>query len=93
MQNKYDKDGNKLQEADPGFTTKTKFIVKMWDFDSLYTTHQEKIVKDFVEFNADGSGWILARVNSISLHIDKYSVMRQSPTTTKMKQLFCYNPT
>ena len=77
MQNKYDKDGNKLQEADPGFTTKTKFIVKMWDFDSLYTTHQEKIVKDFVEFNADGSGWILARVNSISLHIAKYSVMWQ----------------
>ena len=37
--NKYDKDGNKLQEADPGFTTDAKLTVKMWDFDSQYITN------------------------------------------------------
>ena len=29
----------------------------------------DKIMKDFVEFNANGSGWILSRVRLISIHM------------------------
>ena len=29
----------------------------------------DKIMKDFVEFNANGSGWILSRVRLISVHM------------------------
>ena len=56
-------------EIDPGFTSNMKTTVHMWNFDELYNECSEKIMKDFVEFNANGSGWILSRVSLISVHM------------------------
>ena len=43
--------------------------LNMWNFDELYNECSEKIMKNFVEFNANGSGWILSRVRLISVHM------------------------
>ena len=52
------------------------------NFDSEYSTNQEKIVNDFVAFNANGSGWTLQRVNSVSLHMVQYATRQAATTTT-----------
>ena len=70
---KYDKDGNMYEEAHPGFTSNPNISSTLMNFNSVYNEHQEKIVNDFVAFNANGSGWILNRVNSVSLHMMQYS--------------------
>ena len=79
---KTDKDGEKYEEAYPGFTSNHKISGTLLNFDSEYSTNQEKIVNDFVEFNANGSGWILERVNSVSLHMVQYTTGRATTTTT-----------
>ena len=37
----------------------------------------QKIMNDFIEFNASGSGWILERMENLSINIARYQ-----PTTT-----------
>ena len=66
---KMDKEGRRTDEIDPGFTSNMKTTLHMWNFDELYNECSEKIMKDFVEFNANGSGWILSRVRLISVHM------------------------
>ena len=70
---KIDKDGNMYEEAQTGFTSNPNILSTLMNFDLVYNEHQEKIVNDFVVFNANGSGWILARVNSVSLQMMHYS--------------------
>ena len=77
---KYDKDGNMYEEAHPGFTSNPNISSTLIDFDVKYNEHHDKIINDFVEFNANGSGWILNRVNSVSLHMIQYS-RPTSPST------------
>merc|ERR1712208_125098 len=79
---KMDKDGNKYDEVHAGFTSKPAISATMLNFDSLYKEHQEKIVNDFVAFNANGSGWVLDRVSEISLHMVHYSTGNATTTTT-----------
>ena len=79
---KTDKDGNKLEEAHPGFTSNHKISATLFDFNNDYSTHQEKIVNDFLAFNANGSGWILDKVNSVSLHMVHYSTGRATTRTS-----------
>ena len=69
IMHKRDKEGNIVQEADPGFTSNTNTSLHMWNFDELYNECSEKIMNDFVQFNANGSGWILSRVRLISVHM------------------------
>ena len=70
---KYDKDGNIYEEAHPGFTSNPNISSTLMNFDLVYNEHHDKIVNDFVAFNANGSGWILNRVSSVSLHMMQYS--------------------
>ena len=70
---KMDKDGNKYAEVHAGFTSKPALSPTMMNFDSVYKVHQEKIMNDFVAFNANGSGWILDRVSEICLHMTHYT--------------------
>ena len=69
IMHKIDKEGRIADEIDPGFTSNMKTTLHMWNFDELYNECSEKIMKDFVEFNANGSGWILSRVRLISVHM------------------------
>ena len=78
---KTDKDGDQFEVAHPGFTSNPNISATLLNFDSVYTTNQEKIVNDFVAFNANESGWILQRVNSVSLHMVQYTT-EQATTTT-----------
>ena len=79
---KSDKAGNKIDEVHAGFTSKTAISATMLNFDSVYKEHQEKIVNDFVAFNANGSGWVLDRVSEICLHMVHYSTGNATTTTT-----------
>ena len=44
----------------------------MRDFDELYRECTSKKMNDFVEFNANGSGWILDRVAFTQIHMYNY---------------------
>ena len=69
IMHKMDKEGKMTDEVVPGFTSNMKTTLHMWNFDELYNECSEKIMKNFVEFNANGSGWILSRVRLISVHM------------------------
>jgi len=70
---KMDKEGNILEQVTPGFTSNPTISSNLMNFELLYDEHHDKIINDFVSFNANGSGWILKRVYSISLHMMQYS--------------------
>ena len=69
---KHDKDGNNYQQVVPGFSSNTTISLTTIDFNELYEECTNKIINDFVEFNANGSGWILNRVSHISIHMYNY---------------------
>ena len=69
---KLDKDGNMISKAAPGFSSNTNISLTMRDFEDLYTECKNKIMNDFTEFNANGSGWILDRVALTSIHMCNY---------------------
>ena len=69
---KLDKDGNMISKAAPGFSSNTNISLTMNDFEELYTECTNKIMNDFAEFNANGSGWILDRVALTSIHMYNY---------------------
>ena len=60
------------QEASPGFTSNPKITGGMWNFEYLYKESFDKIINDFTAFNANESGWILKRVELISVNIARY---------------------
>ena len=62
-------DGKPVGEIDPGFTSNPGITATMYNFDNGYNTAREKIEKNFNEFCANGSGWILDRVDLVSVHI------------------------
>ena len=69
---KLDSDGNVISKAVPGFSSNTNISLTMNDFEEIYTECISKIMNDFVEFNANGSGWILDRVTLTSIHMCNY---------------------
>ena len=69
---KLDKDSNMISKAAPGFSSNTNISITMGNFEDLYTECKNKIMNDFAEFNANGSGWILDRVVLTSIHMCNY---------------------
>ena len=69
---KLDKDSNMISKAAPGFSSNTNISLTMRDFEDLYTECKNKIMNDFAEFNANGSGCILDRVALTSIHMCNY---------------------
>ena len=69
---KLDSDGNVISKAVPGFSSNTTISLTMNDFEELYTECISKIMNDFVEFNANGSGWILEIVAFTSINMYNY---------------------
>jgi hypothetical protein len=53
----------------------------MIDFEELYAESSHKIMNDFVNYIANGSGWILSRVQLISVHIHCYSSFSVNDTS------------
>jgi len=70
---KISSEGIITQEASPGFTSRPTNTLSMVDFEELYLESSNKIMNDFDNYNANGSGWILSRVQLISVHIHCYS--------------------
>ena len=51
-----------------------------------YNTAREKIEKDFVAFCANGSGWILDRVDLVSVHIAGYDLSPQASSKKRRER-------
>ena len=69
---KINKDGDKIDNASPGFSGTTNTTLHLWNFEDSYDISVKKIMNDFIEFNANGSGWILERVENLSINIARY---------------------
>ena len=69
---KLDSEGNVISKVVPGFSSNTTISLTMNDFEELYTECIRKIMYDFTEFNANGSGWVLDRVAFTSIHMYNY---------------------
>ena len=72
---KVDSDSNVISRAVPGFSSNTNLLLTMNDFDELYTECISKIMNDFAEFNANGSGWVLDRVAFTSINMYNYQAI------------------
>ena len=71
-------EGNTIQLTSLGFIWNTKISAGMWNFEYLYKLSVWKIRNDFTEFNANWSGWILERVELISVHIARYQPIQSN---------------
>ena len=71
-------EGNTIQLTSLGFISNTKISAGMWNFEYLYKLSVWKIINDFTEFNANWSGWILERVELISVHIARYQPIQSN---------------
>ena len=70
----YTDDGKQVGQVDPGFTSRPIITAMMFNFDEGYNTAREKIEKNFDEFLRNGSGYILDRVDLVSVHIAGYDL-------------------
>ena len=73
----YTDDGKQVGQIDPGFTSRPVITAMMYNFDEGYNAARQKIEKNFVEFCANGSGYILDRVALVSVHIAGYDLAPQ----------------
>ena len=69
---KMDKDGDIIDDASPGFSGTTNTTLNLWNFEDSYDKSVQKIMNNYIEFNANGSGWILERVENLSINIARY---------------------
>ena len=82
----YTDDGKQVGQFDPGFTSKPRITAMMFNFDEGYNTAREKTEKNFVEFCANGSGWIFDRVDLVSVHIAGYDTEPQTTSKEKVNE-------
>ena len=72
-----DKDGNK-KFASAGFYGGTHTLLRQSQFEEAYTLSTAQIWKSFDHWLKNGSGWVLDRVEQITLRTAKYKPMRGS---------------
>ena len=72
---KVDKDGN-VQQASPYFSSDTRRLTDMSSYDYLMDKGIAKIMKKFEQWVSDGSGWVMKRINSITVKIARYSPIK-----------------
>ena len=82
----YTNDGKQVGQIDPGFTSRPRITSVMYNFNEGYNTAREKIEKNFVEFCANGSGYILDRVALVSVHIAGYDISLQRKEQSEQEQ-------
>ena len=82
----YTDDGKQIGQIDPGFTSNHRMTAMMFNFDDGYNTAREKIEKNFLEFCANGSGWIFDRVDLVSVHIAGYELASQKTSKEKANE-------
>ena len=71
---------------DPGFTSRPTITPMMQNFDKGYHDARQKIDKNIEEFLRNGSGYIVDRVDLMSLHIAGYNLSRQPSASEQREQ-------
>ena len=82
----YSDDGKQVGQIDPGFTSRPRITAMMYNFDEGYNAARQKIEKNFVEFCANGSGYILDRVALVSVHIAGYDLSPHQSAKEKVDE-------
>ena len=73
-------------EIDPGFTSRPRITPMMSNFDEGYKIARQKIDKNIEEFLRNGSGYIVDRVDLVSVHIAGYDNSRQPSSKQQREQ-------
>ena len=79
----YTDDGRRVEQNDPCFYSRPVMTSMMINFDEGYSIARQMIEKNFDEFCASGSVYILDRVELVSVHIAGYDL---SPQTKEQKE-------
>ena len=82
----YSDDGKQVGQIDPGFTSHPRITAMMYNFDVGYNIARQKIEKNFDEFLRNGSGYILDRVDLVSVHIAGYDLSPQTSSKDQREQ-------
>jgi hypothetical protein len=82
----YSDDGKQVGQVDPGFTSHPIITAMMYNFDVGYNIARQKIEKNFDEFLRNGSGYILDRVDLVSVHIAGYDLSPQTSSKDQREQ-------
>jgi hypothetical protein len=82
----YSDDGKQVGQVDPGFTSHPRITAMMYNFDVGYNIARQKIEKNFDEFLRNGSGYILDRVDLVSVHIAGYDLSPQTSSKDQREQ-------
>ena len=71
---KYNSEGE-LFKASPHFYSSTKTCLELNEFEELYGQGNDKLNKLFVDFQANGSFWIIESIEKLQLELKKSSQM------------------
>jgi hypothetical protein len=82
----YSDDGKQVGQVDPGFTSHPRISTMMYNFDEGYNIARQKIEKNFDEFLRNGSGYILDRVDLVSVHIAGYDLSPHQSSKDQSEQ-------
>ena len=82
----YTDDGRHVGQIDPGFTSRPRITTMMFDFDEGYSIARQKIDKNIEEFLRNGSGYIVDRVDLVSVHITGYDNSSQPSSKQQREQ-------
>jgi hypothetical protein len=82
----YSDDGKQVGQIVPCFTSRPRITAMMYNFDEGYNAARQKIEKNFDEFLRNGSGYILDRVDLVSVHIAGYDLSPQTSSKDQREQ-------
>ena len=82
----YTDDGGRFEQNDPCFTSRPIMTSMMVNFDEGYSIARQMIEKNFDEFCANGSVYILDRVDLVSVHIAGYDISPQPSSREQREQ-------
>lgn len=63
------------------FNTKMRPIHSHYEFEDVYESNVETLLKKLSEFNNHGSDWVFMKVLRLELHINKYNPLRGGEMT------------
>ena len=84
---KFNIEGEEEIKVNAYLNSGNKRILDMVQFDDVYNEHMLKINEEFENYTGEGSGWILEDIQSINLHISRYTPISGSSFIPTPKSL------
>ena len=84
---KFNIEGEEEIKVNAYLNSSNRRLLDMVEFDDVYSQHMSKIQNEFENFTGEGSGWILEDIQSIDLHISRYTPISGSSFIPTPKHL------